>query len=107
MARRRHGVAPTHAYATTGTFTVTLTVNDGTVNSTAATATVTISNQAPTANAGGPYSGVRNQAVTFNGAASNDPDGDTLTYSWDFGDGSPPAQVSLRLTPTRPRARSR
>jgi len=91
------GVAPTHAYATTGTFTVTLTVNDGTVNSTAATATVTISNQAPTANAGGPYSGVRNQAVTFSGAASTDPDGDALTYSWDFGDGSP-AESGVALT---------
>lgn len=90
------GVAPTHAYTNAGTFAVTLTVNDGTVNSTAATATVTISNQAPTANAGGPYAGVRNQAITFSGAASNDPDGDTLTYSWDFGDGG----VATGPTPT-------
>jgi|CXWL01.1.fsa_nt_gi ELWxxDGT repeat protein len=83
------GVAPTHAYASTGTFTVTLTVNDGTTNSTAATSTVTISNQAPAANAGGPYSGVRNQAIAFSGAGSTDLDGDALTYSWDFGDGTP------------------
>jgi PKD repeat protein len=92
------GVAPTHAYAATGTFTVTLTVNDGTTNSTAATSTVTISNQVPAANAGGPYSGVRNQAIAFNGAASTDPDGDALTYSWDFGDGSP---AGSGVAPTR------
>jgi ELWxxDGT repeat protein len=82
------GVAPTHSYATVGSFTVTLTVNDGTVASAPATSTVTISNQTPSANAGGPYSGVRNTAVAFSGAASSDPDNDTLTYAWDFGDGS-------------------
>ncbi len=81
------GVSPTHAYATTGSFTATLIVNDGSVNSAAATSTVTISNQAPIANAGGPYAGVRNQTLVFNGAASSDPDNDGLTYAWTFGDG--------------------
>ena len=28
------------------------------------------------------------QAVAFNGTASSDPEGSTLTFSWDFGDGS-------------------
>ena len=82
------GVAPTHAYATVGTFTVTLTVSDGALNSVPATSTITISNQTPTASTGGPYSGVRNTAITFDGAGSNDPDSDPLTYSWDFGDDS-------------------
>ncbi len=54
------GAAPTHAYATVGTFTVTLVVNDGYAGSAPATASVTIANQAPAANAGGPYTGVRN-----------------------------------------------
>ena len=71
-----------------GTFTVALTVNDGTVSSAPALATVTISNQAPTADAGGPYAGVRNQAITLSGSSSSDPDGDALTYAWDFGDGA-------------------
>jgi len=82
------GVAPTHAYTAVGTYAVTLTVNDGTANSAPAAATVTISNQVATANAGGPYSGVRNQAVALDGSASSDPDGDALTYQWDFGDGT-------------------
>jgi PKD repeat protein len=82
------GASPTHAYPTAGTYTATLVVNDGTVDSSPATATVTLANQAPVANAGGPYSGSRNQAITFNGSGSTDPEGDTLSYSWDFGDGS-------------------
>jgi len=82
------GVAPTHAYATTGTFTVTLTVHDGTTHSTAAVSTATISNRAPVANPGGPYSGTRLAAIAFNGSASSDPDQDALSYAWSFGDGS-------------------
>lgn len=44
-------------------------------------------NRAPTANVGGPYSGRVGTAVIFNGAGSNDPEGQPLTYSWNFGDG--------------------
>ena len=41
----------------------------------------------PVAKIGRPYSGVVRAPVTFDGSASNDPDGGPLTFSWDFGDG--------------------
>lgn len=47
-----------------------------------------VADQAPVASVGGPYSGKTDQAVIFDGSGSFDPDGDPLTYAWDFGDGS-------------------
>ena len=82
------GVRPMHAYGAAGTFTVRLVVNDGQQDSTAASALVTISNRPPVASPGGPYAGTRLQGVAFNGSASSDPNGDVLSYSWDFGDGA-------------------
>jgi PKD repeat protein len=49
-------------------------------------------NRAPTARATADrQSGNLPLTVDFDGGTSSDPDGDTLTYEWDFGDGSPAA----------------
>jgi RHS repeat-associated protein len=44
-------------------------------------------NQNPVANAGGSYSGVPTQSISFNGSSSFDPDGTITSYAWSFGDG--------------------
>lgn len=44
--------------------------------------------QNPTANAGGPYRGNVGQAIAFDGSRSAAPDGQSLSFAWDFGDDS-------------------
>lgn len=45
----------------------------------------------PVAVASGPSSAQRGQTVAFDGSGSYDPDGQAITYEWDFADGSPAA----------------
>ncbi|HEY6572870.1 MAG TPA: PKD domain-containing protein, partial [Candidatus Eisenbacteria bacterium] len=72
-----------------GTYTVVFSVSDGKGGTDSASTIITVNNLngCPTANAGGPYTGIVNVPVAFNGSASSDPDGDALTYTWTFGDG--------------------
>ena len=86
------GMMPTHIYETAGNFPVSLVVNDGQVDSdpdaTSAAIWAPPMNAAPVADPGGPYNGQPGQVVPFDGSGSSDPNGDPLTYAWDFGDSS-------------------
>jgi membrane-bound inhibitor of C-type lysozyme len=79
----------TPSFTQAGSYSVTFRGNDGNGGIANATTSITVNNvdRAPTANAGGPYTGITGLDVSFNGSASSDPDGDVLAYAWDFGDG--------------------
>jgi PKD repeat protein len=72
-----------------GVYLITVRVTDGTlIDSKTFQVTVIDMPGAPVADANGPYTGIVNFPVSFDGTGSADPDGDPLSYLWDFGDGS-------------------
>ena len=82
------GVTVSHTYAVSGTFDVTLTVSDGTVqDSDTTTADITKKDGEPI-----PTIQVEEipkssgQCYTFDGSGSVDPDGEIVSYDWDLGD---------------------
>jgi PKD repeat protein len=81
---------PSKAYAADGTYAVTLTATDGWGKSTTATTSVTIAmpvgNAAPTAAITGPA--CVGKTCNFFSTTSTDPNNDTFTYLWNFGDGT-------------------
>jgi hypothetical protein len=79
-------VNPTFAADIAGSYVMSLVVSDGSLTSAASTVTITAStaNIAPVANAGAAQSVVTGSQVTLNGSASNDANGDALTYTWAF-----------------------
>ncbi|MCW8999817.1 MAG: PKD domain-containing protein, partial [Kangiellaceae bacterium] len=85
------GSNPTHTFASAGNFAVTLTVTDnrdGTATTTQSINITAVINDPPTANANGPYTVNLGDTLIFDSTGSSDPEGNPLTYTWDFGDGS-------------------
>ncbi|MCD6468866.1 MAG: PKD domain-containing protein, partial [Thermoplasmata archaeon] len=89
-----YGVSPTHVYTKSGVYTVNLTVTDdgmpaltGINSTTVSVAEKPVDKKFPVANAGGPYHGLTNHVIVFDGSDSYDPDGNITKYTWSFGDG--------------------
>lgn len=84
------GASQSHAYARGGEYTVTVSVDDkqGTACSLNSAATSVRVNSRPSADAGPNLVCCVDKEAVFDGSGSSDPDGDTLTYRWNFGDGA-------------------
>ena len=84
-----------HIYIDEGQYTITLTVVDGQGRIGVAKAQITVlhRNEQPVSSLDSTYGGLGqtikvNSLAFFDGGSSSDPDGDVLTFSWDFGDGN-------------------
>jgi PKD repeat protein len=99
------GLTANHTFASDGTYSVTLTVTDdqGTAQITqdVTVAPVTGTNQPPAVVFSvAPGNGYSPLDVTLDAGESSDPDGDSLTFSWDFGDGTTAEDAGPTLTHT-------
>ena len=83
LANRR-SVRPSFVVDVAGQYVVTLTVNDGLVDSAPDLIVVSTGNSAPVANAGPDQTAIVTQVVHLDGSASTDVDGNQLTYVWTF-----------------------
>ncbi|MGQ9460655.1 MAG: PKD domain-containing protein [Candidatus Bathyarchaeaceae archaeon] len=90
------GVFVEHSYADNGAYTVTLTVTDDDGATDTATSTKYVLNRPPVANFTESAKTVSTgEIISFNASESYDPDGDIISYFWDFGDGTNATDVLL------------
>jgi hypothetical protein len=91
---------PTFTADNDGNYVFRLVVNDGSLNSSADTLTITAAtpNSVPVANAGADQNITTGSTVTLDGSTSSDADGDPLSYSWTIS--SVPAGSSASLSDT-------
>jgi hypothetical protein len=94
------GVSPQHTFHGAGIYSGQVTATDADGNDTSKSFSITVANLAPVTHAGPDMSSEWGVPVTLNGSAV-DPGSDEqpfLTYSWDFGDGSPSASGGASVT---------
>ncbi|UCE75396.1 MAG: PKD domain-containing protein [Methanomassiliicoccales archaeon] len=83
-----NGKVPTHTYQDKGDYIVTLTVTDDDKDKGSDTMLVTVANIGPVVDAGSDIQVNEDVPVQFRGYAHDTPsDEQSLSYSWDFGDG--------------------
>lgn len=91
----------THSYDQPDTYTITLAVWDGRINSTAIV-TVTIQANAPpeaVINSPSPLDSFSvNETIVFNASSSSDPNDLDLLYKWEFGDGQETTWLTTPIT---------
>lgn len=84
------GARIAHSYRNPGTYTVNLTVIDGsgTIRNEASNQMTVVVNALPVADAGFDMVAAPGELVTFDGRRSSDPDGSVSRFNWDFRDGT-------------------
>ena len=81
---------------TVGIHEIVLTVMDDNEATDSSTVIVTVNpNQSPAANI---VAEIIGETVNFDGSGSNDPDGNIVSYNWDFGDGTTESGISSDVT---------
>ncbi len=89
-----HIVDPvTHAYGDDGTYSVCLTVEDDDGGIGSDCVDIVVNNVAPTGGIIGAYSGDEGSSITFT-ANATDPGSDDLTFTWNWGDGTPDTKTT-------------
>ena len=85
-----------NAFTEAGTYMVVLKVTafEDVEDTDTVKVTVNESNNAPVADAGGPYTAKAGEEITFDGSGSSGSDGEITEYVWDFGDSSTGTGVS-------------
>jgi hypothetical protein len=90
--------APSFVADMFGQYNVSLKVDNGLLESGIVNATIEALNHAPIANAGSNQTRIRGSLIHLNGSGSNDPNGDMITYNWEWI--QKPTGSSAQLTST-------